>query len=179
MDILSLKQVIKNPIIIWDNYYANDYCPKKLFIGDYKGREFSVTNPRGIGINPTGLPITDSIILSRVDGSVTTGEILKKYGVPDCFEELMPFFSGPFDKVTALDDLEAVKGLIELSVPLCIDWKSNLQLEWAPYLWNFFIDLNFLLKYRRAEDQKVLEEWAAHRYSSPLLEVIFERNKNN
>ena len=179
VDILSLKQVIKNPIIIWDNYYANDYCPKKLFIGDYKGREFSVNNPRGIGINPTGLPITDSIILSRVEGSVTTGEILKKYGVPDCFEELMPYFNGPFDKVTALDDLEAVKGLIELSVPLCIDWKSNLQLEWAPYLWNFFIDLNFLLKYRRAEDQKVLEEWAAHRYSSPLLEVIFERNKNN
>ena len=106
-------------------------------------------------------------------------EILKKYGVPDCFGELLPYFNGPFDKVTALDDLEAVKGLIELSVPLCIDWKSNLQLEWAPYLWNFFIDLNFLLKYRRAEDQKVLEEWAAHRYSSPLLEVIFERNKNN
>ena len=153
-DIFSLQQVIKNPIIIWDNYYANDYCPRKLFIGDYQGRDFSENSPMGIGINPTGLPITDSIILSQVEGSRSTKDILRKNNVPDCFEKILPFFNGPFNKVPALEGLENIKSLLKLSTPLCIDWKSELQLEWAPYLWNFFIDLNFLMKFYKPEDQK-------------------------
>ena len=179
VDILSLKQVIKNPIIIWDNYYANDYCPRKLFIGDYQGRDFSENRPMGIGINPTGLPITDSIILSQVEGSRSTKDILRKNNVPDCFEKILPFFNGPFNKVPALEGLENIKSLLKLSTPLCIDWKSELQLEWAPYLWNFFIDLNFLMKLYKSEDQKGLEEWASQRYSNPLNEIIFRRNTDN
>ncbi len=179
VDILSLKQVIKNPIIIWDNYYANDYCPRKLFIGDYQGRDFSENSPMGIGINPTGLPITDSIILSQVEGSRSTKDILRKNNVPDCFEKILPFFNGPFNKVPALEGLENIKSLLKLSTPLCIDWKSELQLEWAPYLWNFFIDLNFLMKLYKSEDQKGLEEWASQRYSNPLNEIIFRRNTDN
>ena len=179
VDILSLKQIIKNPIIIWDNYYANDYCPRKLFIGDYQGRDFSENSPMGIGINPTGLPITDSIILSQVEGSRSTKDILRKNNVPDCFEKILPFFNGPFNKVPALEGLENIKSLLKLSTPLCIDWKSELQLEWAPYLWNFFIDLNFLMKLYKSEDQKGLEEWASQRYSNPLNEIIFRRNTDN
>ena len=179
VDILSLKQIIKNPIIIWDNYYANDYCPRKLFIGDYQGRGFSENSPMGIGINPTGLPITDSIILSQVEGSRSTKDILRKNNVPDCFEKILPFFNGPFNKVPALEGLENIKSLLKLSTPLCIDWKSELQLEWAPYLWNFFIDLNFLMKLYKSEDQKGLEEWASQRYSNPLNEIIFRRNTDN
>ena len=179
VDILSLKQIIKNPIIIWDNYYANDYCPRKLFIGDYQGRDFSENSPMGIGINPTGLPITDSIILSQVEGSRSTKDILRKNNVPDCFEKILPFFNGPFNKVPALEGLENIKSLLKLSTPLCIDWKSELQLEWAPYLWNFFIDLNFLMKFYKPEDQKGLEEWASQRYSNPLNEIIFRRNTDN
>ena len=178
-DIFSLQQVIKNPIIIWDNYYANDYCPRKLFIGDYQGRDFSENSPMGIGINPTGLPITDSIILSQVEGSRSTKDILRKNNVPDCFEKILPFFNGPFNKVPALEGLENIKSLLKLSTPLCIDWKSELQLEWAPYLWNFFIDLNFLMKLYKSEDQKGLEEWASQRYSNPLNEIIFRRNTDN
>ncbi len=178
-DILSLKEVLSNPIIIWDNYYANDYCPRKLFIGDYQGRDFSENSPMGIGINPTGLPITDSIILSQVEGSKSTEDILRKNNVPDCFKEVLPFFNGPFNEVPELEGLENIKSLLKLSTPLCIDWKSELQLEWAPYLWNFFIDLNFLMKLYKSEDQKGLEEWASQRYSNPLNEIIFRRNTNN
>ncbi len=178
-DILGLKEVLNNPVIIWDNYYANDYCPRKLFIGDYQGRDFSENSPMGIGINPTGLPITDSIILSQVEGSRSTKDILRKNNVPDCFKEILPFFNGPFNKVPALEGLENIKSLLKLSTPLCIDWKSELQLEWAPYLWNFFIDLNFLMKLYKSEDQKGLEEWASQRYSNPLNEIIFGRNTDN
>ena len=178
-DIFSLEKVIKNPIFIWDNYYANDYCPRKLFIGDYKGRDFSLKSPMGIGINPTGLPITDSIILSQVEGSKSTKEILKKYEIPDSFNEILPFFNGPFQSAPSLERLEDIKDLMELSTPLCVDWKSKLQLEWAPYLWNFFIDLNLLLKFYKSGDQKGLEEWASQRYSNPLNDVIFRINKDN
>ena len=178
-DIFSLEKVIKNPIFIWDNYYANDYCPRKLFIGDYKGRDFSLKSPMGIGINPTGLPITDSIILSQVEGSKSTKEILKKYEIPDSFNEILPFFNGPFQSAPSLERLEDIKDLMELSTPLCVDWKSKLQLEWAPYLWNFFIDLNLLLKFYKSGDQKGLEEWASQRYSNPLNDIIFRINKDN
>ena len=178
-DIFSLEKVIKNPIFIWDNYYANDYCPRKLFIGDYKGRDFSLKSPMGIGINPTGLPITDSIILSQVEGSKSTKEILKKYEIPDSFNEILPFFNGPFQNAPSLERLEDIKDLMELSTPLCVDWKSKLQLEWAPYLWNFFIDLNLLLKFYKSGDQKGLEEWASQRYSNPLNDIIFRINKDN
>ena len=178
-DIFSLEKVIKNPIFIWDNYYANDYCPRKLFIGDYKGRDFSLKSPMGIGINPTGLPITDSIILSQVEGSKSTKEILKKYEIPDSFNEILPFFNGPFQNAPSLERLEDIKDLMELSTPLCVDWKSKLQLEWAPYLWSFFIDLNLLLKFYKSGDQKGLEEWASQRYSNPLNDIIFRINKDN
>ena len=36
----ELGQVIKNPVVIWDNFYANDYCPTRLFLGDNYGQGF-------------------------------------------------------------------------------------------------------------------------------------------
>ena len=138
-----LKQTYKKwEVIFWDNYYANDYCPRNLFIGEYKGREFLEHSRIGIGLNATGLPLTDSIILSQFKGLKTTQEILKDFGVPSCFNEIFPFFEGPFDRTPSLKDFEGLEDLLKLSAPLCIEWKSNLQLEWAPYLWSFFIDLN-------------------------------------
>ena len=29
----SVQDFFKNPIAIWDNFYANDYCPSRLFLG--------------------------------------------------------------------------------------------------------------------------------------------------
>lgn len=179
IDILAVKEVISNPIIIWDNYYANDYCPTNFFIGPHEGRNLSEESVIGLGINPTGLPITDSIILSQVKGSQETEEILKQFGVPDCFKELLPFFRGPFYSDSSLLDINKVKSIRVLSTQLCIEWKSDLQLEWAPFLWTFFNDLNFLLKLKQTANKKELEQWASRRYSNPLLKVIFTTEENN
>ena len=178
-DILAVKEVISNPIIIWDNYYANDYCPTNFFIGPHEGRNLSEESVIGLGINPTGLPITDSIILSQVKGSQETEEILKQFGVPDCFKELLPFFRGPFYSDSSLLDINKVKSIRVLSTQLCMEWKSDLQLEWSPFLWTFFNDLNFLLKLKQTANKKELEQWASRRYSNPLLKVIFTTEENN
>ena len=33
-----LEKIKENKIINWDNFYANDYCPNKLFIGPWKNK---------------------------------------------------------------------------------------------------------------------------------------------
>ena len=47
----KIKKILSNEIVFWDNYYANDYCPRRFFIGPFIGRK-KVNN---IMVNPTGL----------------------------------------------------------------------------------------------------------------------------
>ena len=35
---IILQKIKENKIVYWDNYYANDYCPKKLFIGPWENK---------------------------------------------------------------------------------------------------------------------------------------------
>ena len=35
----KIRKILSNEIIIWDNFYANDYCPRRFFIGPTNGRE--------------------------------------------------------------------------------------------------------------------------------------------
>ena len=76
----DLKDLFSNPIIIWDNYYANDYCPSRFYIGPYSGRKSLINEVKGIGINPTGLPFTDMICLSRSAGDKTNQQIFEEIG---------------------------------------------------------------------------------------------------
>tara|TARA_Y100000590_G_scaffold349399_1_gene400916 strand:+ start:3325 stop:4485 length:1161 start_codon:yes stop_codon:yes gene_type:complete len=185
--IVSLNKVIKNPVIIWDNYYANDYCPNNFFIGPYKNRNISKKSAYGVGINPTGMPITDSILLNQFSGTAKTEEILEKFNVPKGFNDLLPFFNGPFDKKPNMGNPSKIKETIKATMKLSEEWKSPLQLEWATFLWKLSIDLNFLLKFKAKknkqgktsiQDKKKLEQWASQRYSTPLFNIIFkEKNK--
>ena len=56
---MKVDKILSNEIIFWDNYYANDYCPRRFFIGPCVGRE----KLKNIMINPTGLIRTDLLIL--------------------------------------------------------------------------------------------------------------------
>ena len=130
-DIETLRNVINNPVIIWDNYYANDYCPNNFFVGPHMGRSVTDKTILGLGINPTGLPLTDSIILSQVDGTESTGTILNHYEVPDEFTQLLPFFSSPFVSEMYPKSLKEIKAIKELFIPLCIEWKSHLPVSYT------------------------------------------------
>ena len=52
-----------------------------------------------------------------------------------------------------------------------------MQLEWSPFLWDFFNHLNFLKKIIIGNDKKTLEAWALRRYSGPLAKIITSKLK--
>ena len=60
---ILLQKVKENKIINWDNFYANDYCPNKLFIGPWKNKNLIEKSM----INGTGMIETDKLILEIVN----------------------------------------------------------------------------------------------------------------
>ena len=170
----DLKSLFKNPIIIWDNFYANDYCPTRFFIGPYTGRASLDKVVEGIGINPTGMPITDSICLERFAISKTDQQIIDIYDIPESFKFILPYFLDPFKEHQTLTAKKIDKLLLTQN-ELCIEWKSELQLEWAPFLWNFYFDLTLLKKINDGQSEFSLEEWLKRRYSDPLTRTILRK----
>ena len=169
--IKELKRLFSNPIVIWDNFYANDYCPSRFYIGPYKGRNSLTNLTEAIGINPTGMPFTDMICLSRFMGKKTDKQILDEFGIPDEFIKIFPYFTDPFKDLPSLS-LKNIDKLLKTQYKLCIEWKSDLQLEWAPFLWAFYLDLILLKKIKTGDGKFNLDDWAKRRYSDPLKKTI-------
>jgi len=167
----DIRGLFSNPLIIWDNFYANDYCPSRFYIGPYKGRKSIYKFASAVGINPTGLPITDMICLSRFMSDLTDRQILDEYKIPKEFSKILPYFTNPFRELPSLN-LSKIDKLIQTQYKLCIEWKGDLQLEWAPFLWKFYLDLILLKKIKIGDSKFNLEEWLKRRYSDPLKETI-------
>ena len=146
-DLKELSEIFRNEILIWDNFFANDYCPGRIYLGELTGRKFEQEKIEAIGVNPTGLPNVDSLILNRLAGEKTE-DILKKFSIPEAFNKLLPFFDSPFSK---LESEINSKGLREIQHEVCIEWKSPLQVEIAPFLWEFYNHLTLLEKYSKEE----------------------------
>lgn len=132
---------ISQPLIIWDNLYCHDYCPRKLFVGPYEGRQ----EADAILLNGTGLPETDRLLLQiMIAGHDETNwrQIISEAGVPDEFFTVAPFFDKPVFSDTGAQE----KYLVDDHQIAHIDrllwsWKSPLQLEWYPYLFGLKQDM--------------------------------------
>lgn len=161
-------------IVVWDNLYANDYCPRRLFVGPWTGRE----GLPDVFVNPTGLPATDALLLDLVGaaraGTDTPSAVRARHGVPAGFDVVAPWFDGPCcngdppDPVavpTSVD--EALRALDELQWR----WKSPLSREWYPYLFGLRHDL--LLAHGRQPPLRV-----AKTQTAPLADVLRERREN-
>ena len=170
-DLKELQSLFTNPIIIWDNYYANDYCPFKFYIGPLNGRKSIYSEIEGLGINPTGLPLTDMICLTRLMTDKTDKQIINEFKIPREFKRVIPYFSSPFKDLPTLSVKEIDK-ILDTQEVLCVNWKSNLQLEWAPFLWQFYSDLRLLKKTKSKDGKFNLEEWLKRRYSDPLVKTV-------
>ena len=79
-----------------------------------------------------------------------------------------------FNSTTEKLDIKTIERLQESEKELCIDWKSELQLEWSQHLWRFFGDLHLLRKQINKESKKKLEQFVKRRYSEPLSQQILD-----
>jgi protein O-GlcNAcase/histone acetyltransferase len=49
----AISSVLKRPPVIWDNIHANDYDPRRVFLGPYDGRSSDIIPYiRGVMTNP-------------------------------------------------------------------------------------------------------------------------------
>ena len=121
-------------LVLWDNRYCNDYCPRRLFVGPHKGRSMN----RELMLNGTGMIETDKLLLavmSAGDDVAAWRAALGDSGVPDAFFYLAPFFDAPAltgDVVQALPLPDAQQ--MDAIETLLWRWKSPLAREWYPFL---------------------------------------------
>ena len=146
---IILKKIIENRIINWDNYYANDYCPKKLFVGPWKNKNLIEKSM----INGTGMIETDKLIIEIVNKTALKNnillwkEILVKHNIPKVFFKIYHHFLSPnftFEKtIKSLKHSEDTYKALDI---LLWQWKTKMSREWYPYLLNFKHDLQIFDK---------------------------------
>ena len=139
-----ISQFLNNQIIFWDNFYANDYCPRCLFIGPWKGR----ANNMNIMINPTGMIETDLLIIDIVGNTlkncnnITWETIIKKNNIPSEIFKIKKYFQSPaFSKNPSFRAFKYTNRDIKYLDKLLWDWHSEISREWYPFLMGLKIDL--------------------------------------
>ena len=150
-NIKIIKNKIKNgKIINWVNFYANDYCPKRLIIGPWENNNLINKSM----INGTGNINTDELILEIVHKTVKKlnkihvwKKILRKNKIPDEFFNISKFFLSPnFSFENEVNQFEHSEETYEVLDFLLWRWKTKISREWYPYLLNFKHDLQILDK---------------------------------
>ena len=147
----SLKTVtkfLKNEIIIWDNFYANDYCPSRLFLGPWIDR----SNEISIMINPTGLIETDLLIIDIVGTQLKHNKyknwrsVIIENNIPFQFFSISKYFKSPdFTDNCKLKTFNYNINDIRVLDYLLWNWHSNISREWYPFLMGLKVDLQINL----------------------------------
>lgn len=150
----AINNQLKHRTVVWDNFYANDYCPRRLFLGPWTGRE----QISDYLLNPTGLPFTDRLLLdiavSTHAGMDTENQwelALKRHDVPDAFLAIAPYFTKPFfgDRAVLENDQDTdcmqPTTAVDNAIEECLwKWKSPLAREWYPFIFGLKHDLALL-----------------------------------
>ena len=165
----KIKKMLPNKIIYWDNYYANDYCPRRLFIGPYFGRN----GLHNFMINPTGLINTDLLILDIIASTINRKKpmeewlkVLNDHGVPLKFNKIKVFFLKPnFTSNLSLASINVNMKHFEVLEFLLWSWKSKLSREWYPYLFGLKQDLQI-------NKQAISSERIIKTQTQPLAQYI-------
>ncbi len=153
------------PVLLWDNYYANDYCPQRLFLGPLRGRTPLPGSVSGHLLNLTGLPLTDAFLLGAfaADPDAARTEALERAGVDEgIFAKLLPFFDGPFSRPEPPDDWQAVA---DVALTLALEGDSPLVREWYPQLLMLPRDLKLAAG-------EVDDEWIRRYYSALTARLL-------
>lgn len=166
----DIVRLFENRVVIWDNLYANDYAPNRLFVGAFEGRSLSfVRSTSGIMINPTGLYETDRFLLHHLaaflgderDLKKKWSKVSKEFEIPAAFLSVKEFFWLPYTKVDdRLLEIEAVERIVDLYNDLIVPWVHPLKLEWYPWLMALYLDFECIKSKKHNNPQ-----WLQLRYS--------------
>lgn len=173
----EISALFNRNIVFWDNLYANDYAPLRLFLGSFQGRdpEFLEDNC-GIMINPTGLFHTDCFLLSLFQNFLLTGDssegewnlVAKEYELPQLFTQVKAFFWLPYTEVSEeLFEPGKIQEYGDLYNDLIVAWVHPLKIEWFPYLQGLYLDLVYLSQTRK-DDGK----WLNQRYPAVIAKKM-------
>ena len=143
-DIEELVGPVANGIVIWDNLYANDYCPRRLFTGAWQGRQ----DCPDLVLNPTGMIETDLLLLDLM--KIATNDlsadarrkVFRQHGVPAEFELVEQFYNSPHFTDQALPPAPTADDPVFAALETLLwRWKSPLSREWYPLLFGLKQDL--------------------------------------
>ena len=170
---IILKKIKQNKIVNWDNFYANDYCPKKLFIGPWTNKNLIEKSM----INGTGMIETDKLILEVVNKTAINNnfllwqQVLIKHNVPDDFFNIYHHFLSPsFTFEKKIKPFKYSEETYKALDVLLWQWKTKLSREWYPYLLNLKHDLQIFDK--RLSFNRVLKT-----QTNPIQNVLkYRRN---
>jgi len=146
----DIQKLFPGRVVIWDNYYANDYCPRKIFLGKYSGRSSKLKFfLKGLLLNPTGMYYTDLLYLKLLACCLKNGnplrdwkKVISSLGLPPAFLPLLSYFESPFrtgsnGRIKAAE----LRRRIEAVDELIFAWNSPLLREWFPFLQGLKQDL--------------------------------------
>lgn len=177
-NLAAVSRLFRGNVVLWDNYYANDYCPNRLFVGPFVGRSRELWQcTRGVLLNPTGLPATDALLLELLAGARrgeapgrTWRAALARAGVPDAFHAVARYLSSPFTPSpdAALPGDRQRERMAEALRALIWDWKGPLHCEWYPFLFMLDADLRLSGRGERARDPV----WRRKVYAPLLYQAV-------
>lgn len=176
----GLSRIFQGNVLLWDNLYANDYCPNKIFLGPYHGRTRDIWRlTRGVLLNPTGLPMTDRLLLDLLaafregkPAQAAWREVMDRYALPKAFRAAAPYLASPFYRPGPKNLAPArVAALHKALKTLIWDWKGVLHQEWYPYL--FMLDAD--LKASATGKDKPDEGWVRKRYPPLLARLLLAK----
>lgn len=175
----NILKLFNNNIIFWDNLYANDYTPLRVFVGPYKGRSLNTINQsKGIMLNPTGLYSTDKFVLSLYALFLKTGKsgikewekVAEDFNISKLFYYVRKFFWNPYDKPTLKDiNKTFIKDPSKMYNDLIVGWQNPLKLEWYSYLQSLYHDL-FFRNSEKSDTSRIL--WADIHYPPIIAEKM-------
>ena len=168
------EKVSTRSIIYWDNYYANDYCPKKFFIGPWKNTNLINKSM----INGTGLIETDLLILEIVSQTYAEKnkksaweKVLVRNNIPNQFFKVSKHFLSPnFTNEKKIKPIKFSNSAYNSLDFLLWKWKNALSREWYPYLLNLKHDLQIL-------DKKLSLNRIIKTQTNPLQNVLINRKE--
>ena len=148
-----------NRIVIWDNLYANDYCPRRLFVGPWLNRD----SIKDIMINGTGMIYTDLLILDIVGKYRSNklkknilSDVFKQNNIPKQFLKVSKYFYLPdFGSNPKLKNIKFHPKDIVYIDYLLWEWSNHLSREWYSFLMGMKHDL--LISKEKFEVERIIK----------------------